>query len=259
MEESWKDFEFLDQPPLVNYIFYPRTDDYIPTDPDRIIHVYLPVEDHIKISCQFYFNERSGPCILYFHGNGELASEYEDVGMIFNGAGINLFVADYRGYGSSGGHPSISTMIKDAHGVLEGFRSILKQRGFTGSCFIMGRSLGSASAIELAANYPGEFKGMIIESGFCDVSDLMGRLGLASSHAENPGLDRVRRIEMPALIIHGEYDSIVPLTEGEKIFRNLKSADKRMTVVPEADHNSILAVGMDLYMRELVDFIQGHK
>jgi uncharacterized protein len=259
MEESWKDFEFLDHPSLVNYIFYPRTDDYIPADPDHIINVDLPVEEHITISCQFYFCDSSGPCILYFHGNGELASEYEDVGMILNGAGINLFVADYRGYGRSGGRPSISNMMKDTQGVLEGFKSTLKKRGFNGSCFVMGRSLGSASAMELAANHPGEFKGLIIESGFCDIADLIGRLGLPSAHTETPGLDRVRRIEMPALIIHGEYDSIVPLPEGEKIFRNLKSIDKRMAVIPDADHNSILVVGMDLYMRELKDFIRRHK
>ena len=259
MKESWKDFEFLDHPSLVNYIFYPRTDDHPPANPDHIMHVDLPVEDHITISCQFYFCDISGPCVQYFHGNGELASEYEDVGMIFNGAGINLFVADYRGYGRSGGHPSISAMIKDSHGVLEGFKSTLQKQGFSGSCFIMGRSLGSASAIELAANYPDEFNGLIIESGFCDITDLIGRLGLTSKHVETPGLDRVRRIEMPSLVIHGEYDSIVPSAEGEKIFRNLKSADKRMTIIPYADHNSILAVGMDLYMSELKDFIQRHK
>lgn len=129
---------------------------------------------------------------------------------------------------------------------------------------MMGRSLGSASAIELAAYHPGEFKGLIIESGFCDVTDLVGRLGLSlqqgkASPPATPGLDRVRRITMPALVIHGEYDSIVPLHEGEKIFCNLKSADKRMVIVPDADHNSILAVGMKLYMRELTDFIRRSK
>jgi len=247
-----------------NYIFYPRPDFFTSPDTDHAMRVDLPVEQGISISGEFYFGYKSDPCILFFHGNGELASEYGDVGCIFNDAGINLFVADYRGYGRSGGRPTVSNMLKDSHQVFKGFDRTLSDRGFTGSHFLMGRSLGSASAIELAASYPGEFKGLIIESGFCDVSDLVGRLGLSLdkpklSHAESPGLDRVRRITMPALIIHGEYDSIVPLTEGEKILRNLGSADKRMVVVPDADHNSVFADAADLYMRELSDFVKRNK
>ena len=116
----------------------------------------------------------------------------------------------------------------------------------------------------MAASYSGEFKGLIIESGFCDITDLLGRLGLPPVDAqrsgyETPGLDRVRQINMPALIIHGEYDSIVPLAQGEKIFRNLVSADKRMVVVPNADHNSVFVDATDLYMRELGDFIKRNK
>ena len=54
----------------------------------------------------------------------------------------------------------------------------------------------------------------------------VGKPGGAAPAA--PGLDRVRRISIPALIIHGEYDSIVPVEEGKKIFRNLTSNEKRM-------------------------------
>jgi alpha-beta hydrolase superfamily lysophospholipase len=264
MKESWKEFEFLDNPAIVNAIFYPRPDFYSPSDSDPRMKTDIPVENHIKISCEFYFSGKSDPCILYFHGNGELASEYEDVAAIFNGAGINLFVADYRGYGRSGGRPTVSNMLKDSHALLKGFKSTLSARGFGGSHFIMGRSLGSASAIELAANYPDEFKGMIIESGFCDVTDLIARFGLFAGNPgpgapAAPGLDRVRRISMPALIIHGEYDSIVPPKEGKKIFRNLGSKEKRMVVVPNANHNSIFVDATEMYMRELGDFIKRNQ
>jgi alpha-beta hydrolase superfamily lysophospholipase len=264
MKESWKEFEFLDNPAIVNSIFYPRPDFYSPADSDHRMQADILVEDDVNISCEFYFGGRGDPCILYFHGNGELASEYEDVGGIFNAAGINLFVADYRGYGRSGGRPTVSNMLKDSHALLKGFKRTMADNGFGGSHFIMGRSLGSASAIELAANYPDEFKGMIIESGFCDVTDLTARFGLlagkpGSAATATPGLDRVRRISMAALIIHGEYDSIVPLEEGKKIFRNLGSYDKRMVIVPDADHNSIFVDATDMYMRELSDFIKQNQ
>jgi pimeloyl-ACP methyl ester carboxylesterase len=264
LKESWEEFKFLDNPSLVNSLFYPRPDYFTQPDSDHMMHVDLPVDDGISISSELYFGDKNDPCILFFHGNGELASEYEDVGVVFNGAGINLFVADYRGYGKSGGRPTVSNMLKDSHELLKGFNRFLAENGFKGSHFIMGRSLGSASAIELAANYPGGFKGLIIESGFCDITDLLGRFGLSPvdlqcSGLETPGLDRVRMIAMASLIIHGEYDSIVPLVEGEKIFRNLVSDDKRMIVVPNAEHNSVFMDATDLYMRELGDFVIRNK
>ena len=264
MKDSWKEYEFLDHPLLISSLFYPRPDYYAESDSDHMLHVDLPVEGGISISCELYFNDKKDPCILYFHGNGELASEYGDVGAVFNSAGINLFVADYRGYGRSGGRATVSNMLKDSHELLKGFKETLAERGFKDSHFIMGRSLGSASAIELASNYPAEFKGLIIESGFCDITDLLGRFGLSPVDAqhsglETPGLNRVRKITMASLVIHGEFDSIVPLTEGEKIFHNLISADKRMVVVPNADHNSVFMEDTDLYMRELGDFVKRNK
>jgi len=264
MTESWEEFEILDHPSLLNFIFYPRRELFPVSETDKARSYLLPVEKGISISCRFFSGNSADPNMLFFHGNGEVAAEYQDIGEAFNGIGINLFVADYRGYGGSGGRPTISGMMKDAHAILRGFRQKLEENGFTGSRFIMGRSLGSASAIELASNYPGDFKGLIIESGFCDVSDLLARIGISlkmqgGGQYSPPGFDRVRKITLPALIIHGEWDSIVPLTEGEKIYNNISSADKKMLVIDGADHNTIFAVGMKEYLAALEDFTRSHK
>lgn len=264
MTESWEEYKILDHPSVLSLIFYPRKDYLNVSDTDLVMSIELPVEDSIKISCVFYFSNKSNPNILFFHGNGELASEYEDIGNAFNIIGVNLFAADYRGYGRSGGSPTVSNMIRDARWIFTGFKNILRDKGFTGSHFIMGRSLGSASAVELAAACPHEFNGLIIESGFCDIMNLLGRAGLSlhqpgQKTPTSPGLDRVMKITMPALVIHGEYDSIVPLAEGEKIYRNIGSADKKLVIIPGADHNTIFAEGMDQYLLELKDFVKLHK
>ncbi len=264
MTESWEEFEILDHPSLLNFIFYPRRELFPATDSERVKSIALPVEEGISISCHFFIGNKSDPNILFFHGNGEVAAEYLDIGEALNGIGVNLFVADYRGYGGSGGKPTISRMIKDAHSIFRGFKLKLEENGFTGSRFIMGRSLGSASAIELASSYPGDIKGIIIESGFCDVSDLLSRIGISlkmpgGEKYFSPGFDRVRKIKLPALIIHGEWDSIVPLTEGEKIYNNIGSVDKKMLVIDGADHNTIFMVGMEQYLAALDDFIKKNK
>jgi len=51
----------------------------------------------------------------------------------------------------------------------------------------------------------------------------------------------------------------VPLMEGEKIYRYIGSKDKRMVVIPDADHNTIFMVGMERYMKELADFVSLYK
>jgi len=262
--DSWQEYKAFDHPAILNFIFYPRQDYYKPADSARSIGYMVPVGEGIDISCRFYFGDAQNANLLFFHGNGELASEYEDIGSAFNSIGLNLLVADYRGYGGSGGRPSVSGMMRDAHPIAKWFKQFLNDKDYTGSRFIMGRSLGSGPAIELAAAYPFEFKGMVIESGFCDVTDLLGRMGRILQLPErpippSPGFDRVLKITVPALVIHGQYDSIVPPGEGEKIIRNVASADKKMVVIPEADHNTIFAEGMELYLRELGDFVRKHK
>ncbi len=263
MPGNWEKYKVFDHPDIQRFLFYPRRDEFRAVDSETVVNLDLLVDDNIKISCSLFFLNKTDPCILFFHGNGELAAEYFDTGSAFNHNGISLFVADYRGYGRSGGKPSVSSMIKDCHGVSESFRETLINRGFTGSHFIMGRSLGSASAIELAASCPDQFKGIILESGFCDVTDLLARMGLemqpGQSDFVSPGLESVTKISMPILVIHGQYDSIIPLAEGEKIYRNAGSRDKKMLVIPGADHNTIFAEGMELYLKELSDFVDRLK
>jgi pimeloyl-ACP methyl ester carboxylesterase len=72
-------------------------------------------------------------------------------------------------------------------------------------------------------------------------------------------LNNVRKITMPALVIHGQYDSIVPVAEGEKIYASVSSQDKKIVIIPNADHNTIFFEGMELYLRELGDFIRRLK
>lgn len=264
MADSWQEYKAFDHPAILNFVFYPRSDYYRTADSERSTGYMVPVEDGVDISCRFYFGDEQNANLLFFHGNGELAGEYEDIGDAFNNIGLNLLVADYRGYGSSGGRPSVSGMMRDAHPIAKWFHRFLSEKDYTGGRFIMGRSLGSGPAIELAAACPADFKGLVIESGFCDISDLLGRMVKIAQPdgrqaPSTPGFDRVVKIAMPALVIHGEYDSIVPLEQGEKIFRNLATADKKMVVIPEADHNTIFAEGMELYLHELDEFVRKHE
>jgi alpha-beta hydrolase superfamily lysophospholipase len=265
MAEPWMELKALDKPEILQFVFYPRRDysDSLPSD--RVTAGSIPVDEAVSISYKFYSGEKKYPNILFFHGNGEIASDYESIGPIYNRIGLNLFVADYRGYGSSGGKPTLSNMIKDVHPIFKTFKRFLKGAGFAGNLFVMGRSLGSASAIELASHYQDEFHGLIIESGFANVFNLLKYLGfpLKSIGVDVPdepqSLELIRKISVPALIMHGEYDQIVPLEEGRNLYKTIGSGDKKLVIIPGVDHNTIMSGGMQQYLKALEEFVTAHS
>ena len=265
MVKPWPELEALDRPEILQFIFYPRKDYLEQPAASDISTGLIPVDEAVSISYVFYIGKKNNPNILFFHGNGEVASDYVPIGSIYNQLGLNLFVADYRGYGSSGGKPTLSDMIKDAHPIFEGFKQILKDRGFTGNLFIMGRSLGSASAIELASHYGSQLKGLIIESGFASVYNLLKYLGfplksLGIVVPESPySLKVVRNITIPTLVMHGEYDQIVPLEEGRALYETIPAKGKSLIIIPGVDHNTIMSGGMQQYLKAMQDFISAHS
>ena len=144
LDRSDEDFALLDRPEVLRFVFYPRRDMFPrPMVENGTAHM-IPVDEGVSISCRFYLADEKAPNILYFHGNGEIASDYDHIAPVFTQIGVNLFVADYRGYGSSGGTPTFASMMKDPHPLLDGFKSILRQNRYSGGLFVMGRSLGSA-------------------------------------------------------------------------------------------------------------------
>jgi pimeloyl-ACP methyl ester carboxylesterase len=218
----------------------------------------VPVEPGVSISCRFYPASTGSPCILYFHGNGEVACDHDWIAPVYNREGIGLFVADYRGYGLSDGTPSFSSMTADAHSIFSFFLEAVRASGNDEPLFLMGRSLGSHSAAELACHYPEHLRGLIVESGSPNVARLARLFGLSSKGL--PDLEetisaQIRSITLPALIIHGERDSLIPPSEATTLHEEIGSQEKRLVIIPSADHNSLMLVGMEQYFSAIKDFV----
>ncbi len=250
--------------PVVYSPFYPP--DYLSSSSARGPSYFIEVEEGIRINCRFWVSSKEDPSILYFHGNGETASTYDWIAPFYNQRHINLFVADYRGYGSSNGKPTISNMLSDAHTIFKGFREIIKKEGFRNSLFLMGRSLGSMPAIEIAFNYQGNISGLIIESGTAnnfrrlwDYLETTNREAILSEDSLFLNKVKVRQVHKPTLIIHGDYDQIVPIGEGKELYRNSGAQDKRILIVPGADHNDIMVVKQNLYFDTIEEFVKAYS
>jgi fermentation-respiration switch protein FrsA (DUF1100 family) len=118
----------------------------------------------------------------------------------------------------------------------------------------MGRSLGSAPAIEVAYHYQQQLKGLMIESGFASGRNQLMRLGVSHlfRDVKDPlgfGNDlKIKEITIPTLIIHGEEDEIIPATEGKALYALSGSNEKSSLFIPHAGHNDIMMVGLEAYM-----------
>jgi pimeloyl-ACP methyl ester carboxylesterase len=258
--QSGPDYALLDRRGLAWGLFYPRRDRSSP--PPGATDHRVEVDEGMEVVYRFYPLEPSSPALLLFHGNGEIASDYDGIAPLYHDIGTNLCVVDYRGYGGSDGTPSFASLIADAHPVLAHFHALLDEKGFTAPRFVMGRSLGSLPAAELAATAHQRLAGLIIESGAPDLARLRERAGVDASDGEIAELveahaTRLAPIDLPVVQIHGEWDEIIPLEYGLAFHEQLTTSEKELVIIPGAGHNDIGWVGRELYFETLARFVGG--
>jgi len=255
------DLSGLDRPEILNFLFHPRKESGRDV-PAFALNREIDTDKDIHIGTRLYLTDPAMPHILFFHGNGEIAEDYDDIGSIYMNFGLNFIVVDYRGYGRSNGVPGIASMFSDAHCILNHFSDWMLRNQRKGPLWIMGRSLGSASAIELAASYPDKIDGLIIESGFAHTLPLLQRLGIRTdsfdieSSQVFSNAEKISRYSRPTLIIHGQYDQIIPLQHGNDLFDRSPAVNKKIHVINGADHNTLMMIGGKEYFDVIKDFIE---
>jgi len=256
------DYSELDRPEMLMALFHPRPEwgesmSDLPYD-----ELHVPVAKDVTVGGRFYVRGKQLPTILYFHGNGEIVADYEDVATLYVRAGINFLPVDYRGYGKSTGKPTVTAMMRDCHVIFDFVGNLLRDRGFTGPLVLMGRSLGSASVLELISCYEPLINGLIIESGFAYAEPLLRLIGIdtrALGFKEERGfrnIDKISTFPKPTLVIHAEQDHIIPFSDGQALFEACPAPDKRFLPVPGANHNDIFLRGMPGYMEAVKDLAQ---
>ena len=100
----------------------------------------------------------------------------------------------------------------------------------------MGRSMGRHAAFELAANSPeGALKGVIIESGRSILGNFCHGVEPAVAERLEAGYRaKVASIRLPALVIHGELDTLAPVAQAREMYESFASEQKRILTIPGA-------------------------
>ena len=226
----------LDHPIVSQRYFFPRTTP--PPDPFRV-HT-----GEVSLACHRVAagNART---LLHFHGNGEVVADW--VGGFSAGvtaAGLDLLLAEYRGYGGSGGEPMLAAMLDDALALHDALGVPPEQ------VVVYGRSVGSIYALHVAASRP--VAGLVLESGIADVHErLRLRVDPAELGTDEQGLRdavaasfdheaKMTAYAGPVLVLHARDDHLVDVSHGERL-AGWAGARGTLRVFERGDHNSIHA------------------
>src|SRR5262249_81861 len=168
--------------------------------------------------------------------------------------GYAVLALRYRGYGLSSGRPTEQGLYRDADAVLD---HVWNGREHSGPLVYWGRSLGTAIAAYAAARRPPD--GVILESGFPAAPPLVRSSpppafrALVSTY-RFPTASFMKRVECPALVVHGDADRIVPFDLGRTLFEQL-GPKKTFVRIANGDHNDVHPANASMYWGAVDAFI----
>ena len=192
--------------------------------------------------------------LLYFHGNaGNIGDRLERTKLLVNELGLDVFLVDYRGYGSSGGSPTEAGLYADGLAVY----GAAVARGFPANGIVpFGESLGGAVALETALRR--QCAGLILEAPFLSVAAMARRYYpwipsfLVRLRFDNG--EKIPNVPVPKLIAQAEHDEVVPPSQTRRLFE-LAAPPKVYFVIPGATHNDTYGAGGRAYLEAWKHFL----
>ena len=195
------------------------------------------------------------PVVLYFHGNGDFLAgffgRFHD--LIADGTGV--VALSYRGYAGSSGHPSEQGLLQDAAAVY----AFTVARYSPDRIVAWGFSLGTGVAVALAAVQP--VGRLILEAPYTSTADVAAslfwflpvRLVMRDQFRSD---ERIARVRMPLLIMHGGRDPTIPIRFGERLFARANQP-KQFVLFPEGGHENLQNFGAIETARHFIDAVNG--
>jgi fermentation-respiration switch protein FrsA (DUF1100 family) len=179
------------------------------------------------------------PVLVYFHGNAGNMARPERLHRLraLADEGLGLLAVSYRGYGGSTGGPTEAGLHADARAA---HAEALRRYG-AARLVAYGESLGTGVAVRLAAERP--VAAVILESPYMSTAAVAERVyGLFPVRLVM--LDQFRsdeiigRLRVPALVLHGDQDVIIPVEQGEQLY-GLAPEPKRLVLFLGGGHEDL--------------------
>jgi abhydrolase domain-containing protein 17 len=210
--------------------------------------IELMTRDQEKITAVHLPNPKAKYTILYSHGNGETLGDIYPKLLKLRDLGFSVFAYDYRGYGLSQGKPSVDKAYRDIDAAYEYVINTLKIPA--DRIIVFGRSVGSGPSVYLASRQASA--GLILESAFTSTFRVVVPVKILPFD-KFPNQERLPKVKVPILIIHGTEDEVIPFSHGQALYQTA-SQPKTFLTIEGAGHNDVTLVGADRYFNALRNF-----
>ncbi|MDC0901351.1 alpha/beta hydrolase [Candidatus Pelagibacter sp.] len=156
--------------------------------------------------------------IIYFHGNaGKLENRIHKLNH-FKDMDVNFLIIAWRGFSGNDGKPSEESLYIDGNSAIKWLKNLgLSEKDI----IIYGESLGTGVATEIAKS--NDFAGLVLETPFTSMIEaaknfypyIPVRILLRDKYENDK---KIKNINIPVFVMHGEADQIVPFWMGKKIY-----------------------------------------
>ena len=203
-----------------NLLYHPNENNY---SEDRISveieNVKIKTSDNIELLGWYHEkNLKDFKTLIFFHGNaGSLENRIHKLNH-FRDMNINFLIIAWRGFSGNKGNPSEQGLYEDGKSAIDW---LIKKGVSEKNLILYGESLGTGVATHLAQNK--NYAGVILETPFTSMIDAAKKFYpyipvklLLKDKFEN--YKKIKNINSPILIMHGEVDQLVPFSMGKKIY-----------------------------------------
>ncbi|CAN5904836.1 alpha/beta hydrolase [soil metagenome] len=207
----------------------------------------------VKLHALWYPSEEAkAPVLLFLHGARRSVDGSAFRIRHMQSLGFSVLAVDYRGFGLSTDElPSEALVDEDAHAAW----AWLAKHHAGQDRYIFGHSLGGAIAVQLATEVE-DAKGLIVEGTFTSIPAVFqslkwGWLPLTPLITQRfDSADKIGRVKVPVLVVHGSGDSLIPPALGRALFERA-SSPKRFVLVEGGSHYSTSGMGLAQYREAL--------
>ncbi len=184
----------------------------------------------------------TAPVVIFFHGNAEQITNYQQAARSMSARGIGFCAVEYPGYGALHAQRASESAI-----YLSAIRSldrIEQELGVSRDRIVLaGWSLGSGVATEMAARQRGAR--LILLSPYTSLLAVAQRIAMIVPMGmimdeRFDSLAKSRHISIPALVIHGARDQLIPPLMGRGLAASF--ANGQYVELSQRAHGDVIGV-----------------